>query len=597
MALDRNFLDSLVAVNQQNGIVWQAGPTSILHLSPAERKARLGYVPGPDEPTLADRERIAAIAHQALGLAKAGKEDVYPGTWDWRNANGDNYISRIKDQGNCGSCVAFGVAAALEGTARVVRMNPVNSAYGSTMKDLSEAQLFYCGAEGQQGRSCATGWWPDGALSYARTTGVAPGSYFRYEAGDQPCQLATGWQEKLTQLRQSAYLATPTEMKLWLATRGPLIAAFSVYADFYGYSSGVYRYNGSAPLEGGHCICVIGYDDNEQAWLCKNSWGTGWGSDGYFYIAYGQCGIDSGMWAISSFSRIEDSQHPLYLSAGPSAIVSNGKIYCFYQGVDSNGRVLYSVFDGGEWSGQIAVGNTAGMSSGPGAIVFNGEIYCFYQGVNNNGRVLYNIFNGNNWSREIPVGNTAGMSSGPSAIVFEGKIYCFYQGVNNNGRVLYNAFDGNGWSGETSVGNTAGMSSGPSAIIFQNKIYCFYQGVNNNGRVLYNVFDGNNWSGELPVGNTGGMSSGPGAVVFGGKIYVFYSGVNGNGQFLYNVFDGNAWTGEQHVPNTAGISSRPSAAILGNKLYCFHQGVGDNGQLWFSEFDGINWSGDKQALY
>jgi hypothetical protein len=44
---------------------------------------------------------------------------------------------------------------------------------------------------------------------------------------------------------------------------------------------------------GNHAICVIGYDDTQNCWICKNSWGTGWGDSGFFKIAYGQCGIGS----------------------------------------------------------------------------------------------------------------------------------------------------------------------------------------------------------------------------------------------------------------------------------------------------------------
>jgi len=33
-------------------------------------------------------------------------------------------------------------------------------------------------------------------------------------------------------------------------------------------------------------------------WICKNSWGTGWGESRNSCIDYGQCGIDSTMWAV-----------------------------------------------------------------------------------------------------------------------------------------------------------------------------------------------------------------------------------------------------------------------------------------------------------
>src|SRR6516164_8153199 len=53
----------------------------------------------------------------------------------------------------------------------------------------------------------------------------------------------------------------------------PLTTCFSVYADFYSYHSGIYHHVSGA-LEGGHCVCCIGYDDARRYWICKNSWNT-----------------------------------------------------------------------------------------------------------------------------------------------------------------------------------------------------------------------------------------------------------------------------------------------------------------------------------
>ena len=37
---------------------------------------------------------------------------------------------------------------------------------------------------------------------------------------------------------------------------------------------------------GGHAVLCVGYDDANQWWLVRNSWGTGWGMAGYFTLPY-----------------------------------------------------------------------------------------------------------------------------------------------------------------------------------------------------------------------------------------------------------------------------------------------------------------------
>ena len=77
---------------------------------------------------------------------------------------------------------------------------------------------------------------------------------------------------------------------------GPVYSGFSVYQDFSYYTTGCYQYT-SGSYRGGHAIVIVGWDDTicaggTGAWICKNSWGPGWGGlGGYFYIKWGDCGI------------------------------------------------------------------------------------------------------------------------------------------------------------------------------------------------------------------------------------------------------------------------------------------------------------------
>ncbi len=96
----------------------------------------------------------------------------------------------------------------------------------------------------------------------------------------------------------------------YIAESGPLVAGFTVYDDFFGFFStddqAVYkRSSDPGDIAGGHAVSVVGYNQSEGYWICKNSWGADFADDGFFRIAFGEVGIDNQMWAIDGVeSRI-----------------------------------------------------------------------------------------------------------------------------------------------------------------------------------------------------------------------------------------------------------------------------------------------------
>lgn len=292
---------SLTQVNsalESQGYPWEAIETDLFLLSEDQKLLRLGYTPGPGEPTLEAREQLAAAnlqSYRAAIAAMVATDGVTaPASIDWRSVGGKNWVAPIRDQGGCGSCVAFGTTAAVEGALRVA----IND--GLYPIDLSEAHLFYCHARGQ-GRNCGNGWWVPPALDAYKSPGVADDPCYPYTAGDQNCtNLCSNWANRALKISGWHAISSIADMKSWLSTRGPLVACYTVYDDFFAYRSGVYRHV-SGPVCGGHCVCCVGYSDADNCWIMKNSWGPGWGEAGYFRIAYGQCGIDSAMWAVDGF--------------------------------------------------------------------------------------------------------------------------------------------------------------------------------------------------------------------------------------------------------------------------------------------------------
>ncbi len=263
---------SLQASIQQAGAQWQAGETPISTLPPAQRALRLGLAVPMDD-----------LQAPFMGIMSAV---AAPPAFDLRNVAGKNYITAVRDQGSCGSCVAFGSIATIEGTIAWQGKTP-----DPTM-DLSEAHLFFChGAP--EGVNCGTGWWPEKALAHCISKGVVDDACFPYVPQDQPCALCADWKTRLTKITSMMGLAgNPSAMKQWISTTGPLVGCIIVYDDFFQYKSGVYSHV-SGGQAGGHCVSIVGYDDALGCWICKNSWGPGWGDAGFFKIAYGQCNIEA----------------------------------------------------------------------------------------------------------------------------------------------------------------------------------------------------------------------------------------------------------------------------------------------------------------
>jgi C1A family cysteine protease len=279
VAFTADDITRLQATIKSQNLNWVAGLTSLSALSEADLRLRLGA----DLTKVQARTAVTDASHATAQAAIS-----YPSQFDWRNVNGANYITSIKDQGGCGSCVAFGTIATIEGTYQVAHNNPASGI------QLSEAQLFYCYGK-SEGATCESGWWPDQAFT-ACEQGLVDAACFPYTAGDQNCNLCAGSNDRLTKISAFHTMNNVGQMKQWISLHGPVSTCFSVYDDFFNYRSGVYHQT-STSLAGGHCVSVIGYSDPGGFWICKNSWGTGWGEAGFFCIAYGQCGIDSEMWA------------------------------------------------------------------------------------------------------------------------------------------------------------------------------------------------------------------------------------------------------------------------------------------------------------
>jgi cathepsin B len=254
-----------------------------------------------------------ADSHHFLGLLKRPRDylnfpliDVkvdanLPDAFDARTQWPGRIIA-IRDQKSCGSCWAFGATEALSDVFNVAHKE-------ITPIILSPQQLVSCDTTSY---GCQGGY-PDKAWNYMEK-GVVLDTCYPYTSGGGStgtCLLAggpkagaacpstgTGKQVVYHAAKTGRLPAQETAIAQYMFDHGPIEMGFHVYSDFMNYKSGVYHHV-SGSLQGGHAIKCLGWGLDSASglkyWICANSWGTGWGMQGYFWIKKGsdECGIES----------------------------------------------------------------------------------------------------------------------------------------------------------------------------------------------------------------------------------------------------------------------------------------------------------------
>lgn len=205
----------------------------------------------------------------------------------------------VYDQGQLGSCTANAIAGAIEFdlkkeakpdfvpsrlfiyyNERVIE-HTVNSDSGAMIRDGIKSVS-------KQGDAPETEW----PYDITKFTVKPPANVYRDA-------------KKHTAVQYQSVAQDLTQMRGCLASGYPFVFGFTVYQSF---ESQEVAKTGVVPMPspneqtvGGHAVLAVGYDDSQQRFIVRNSWGADWGMKGYFTIPYAylaQANLSDDFWTI-----------------------------------------------------------------------------------------------------------------------------------------------------------------------------------------------------------------------------------------------------------------------------------------------------------
>jgi cathepsin L len=223
-------------------------------------------------------------SEQLGGLPYLGEHEgtESSGSVDWTTKGA---VTKVKDQGQCGSCWAFSTTGGLEGAWEIAT---------GQLTSMSEQQFVDCDGSsmGCNGGNMGS------AFGWAEKQNVATEASYAYTAKDGTCK-TSGLSTAIPKGGVTGYKsvgslfskATVAKLESAIDLNPVSIAIEADQSSFQHYTGGVLSSGCGTNLD--HGVLAVGYNTAENYWLVKNSWGASWGVNGYIQLSQtgNVCGI------------------------------------------------------------------------------------------------------------------------------------------------------------------------------------------------------------------------------------------------------------------------------------------------------------------
>ena len=208
----------------------------------------------------------------------------------------------VYDQGQLGSCTANAIGAALEfAEIKQKQAEPFTPSRLFIYYNERRIEGTIDSDSGAQIR--------DGVKSVAKL-GAPPEDEWPYDIDkfrDRPPKPVYAHAKKHQAIRYQRLTQALGQLKGCLASGFPFVFGFMVYESFEGEKVAK---TGVVPMPhakeqqlGGHAVAAVGYDEDDQTFIVRNSWGAKWGMDGYCTMPYPyllQGSLSGDFWTIRS---------------------------------------------------------------------------------------------------------------------------------------------------------------------------------------------------------------------------------------------------------------------------------------------------------